>query len=80
MGAAHQEFPLTSRAKRVTVALAKPGGSTLSDTTYRWHAEQGTFGSWIVYSPATLEKMSGQAVNLDTFGIDQLSARLVDLV
>src|SRR6266704_2002694 len=40
----HQEFPLTSRVKRVTVALAKPGGTSLSETTYWWHAEQSTFG------------------------------------
>src|SRR6266571_1112918 len=52
----HQEFPLTSRPKRVTVALAKPGGSTLSETTYWWHAEQSTSGAWVVYSPASLEK------------------------
>ncbi len=56
----HQEFPLTSRVKRVTVALAKPGGTSLSETTYWWHAEQSTFGAWVVYSPATLEKKFGK--------------------
>ncbi len=52
----HQEFPLTSRPKRVTIALVKPGGSTLSETTYWWHAEQSTSGAWVVFSPASLEK------------------------
>ncbi len=51
----HQEFPLTSRPKRVTVALVK-SATTLSETTYWWHAEQSALGAWIVYSPATLEK------------------------
>jgi RHS repeat-associated protein len=52
----HQEFPLTSRPKRVRVALAKPGGTSLHETTYWWHAEKSSFGAWVVYSPATLEK------------------------
>jgi len=51
----HQEFPLTSKAKRVTVEVAKDG-SPLSETTYWWHKVQGTSGAWVVYSSGVLEK------------------------
>jgi len=57
----NQEFPLTSKVQRVTVALAKslfPNETILSETTYWWHAEQppGSSGAWVVYSPATVKK------------------------
>ena len=54
----NQEFPFTSKAKRVTVELAKPGGTTLAETTYWWHADNtlSPFGAWVVHPTATWEK------------------------
>jgi hypothetical protein len=51
----YQEFPLTGRLKTVKVTNSATN-APLHETIYWWHETQGSYGSKVVYSSATLQK------------------------
>ena len=51
----HQEFPLTSKPKTVTVTN-RASGQMLFQTTYWWHVALSALNSTVAYSSATLER------------------------
>jgi RHS repeat-associated protein len=52
----YQEFPFTSRLKKVTVSPAAFLSSPLSETTYWWDAEPSDYGSAKVLAAGSVEK------------------------